>query len=191
MPEDRLRHDEDEVEQLDDLIDARSEGSSHFARDIDSADIDLDIPEDIDVDEALTFPHPKRKKDPYADIELMDTPDKDDIDIDWVESQEDLLPTDYMDDYDDALTTNLDDEDVVAEDQIEEIHSVEAGDIIYDVPIVTRMPKGFHVEEVGSEEAATPPDEEKRHPGELESAMASVTDEQDISLAEKFGGEIP
>ena len=114
MPEDRLRHDEDEVEQLDDLIDARSEGSSHFARDIDSADIDLDIPEDIDVDEALTFPHPKRKKDPYADIELMDTPDKDDIDIDWVESQEDLLPTDYMDDYDDALTTNLDDEDVVA-----------------------------------------------------------------------------
>ena len=80
---------------------------------------------------------------------------------------------------------------MLQEDQIEEIHSVEAGDIIYDVPIVTRMPKGFHVEEVGSEEAATPPDEEKRHPGELESAMASVTDEQDISLAEKFGGEIP
>lgn len=147
MPEDRLRRDTDEVHQLEDMIDARDHGTSHIARDVDAFDEDLEIPEDIDVDEALTFPHPKHKKDPNADIELMSTPQKDDLDIDWAEHQDDMLPSDYKDDYDDALTTDLADEDEIAEENIAELGDVTTGDAINGVPIVTRMPKGFSPEE--------------------------------------------
>ncbi|MEN6522041.1 MAG: hypothetical protein ABFD46_12940 [Armatimonadota bacterium] len=161
MPKDRLRHDHDNVENLDDIIEARSGGTSHFARDIDSAEKDFDLPEDLDVDDALTFPHPKHKKDPNANVELMDTPREDDIDINWAESAEDMLPSDYEDDYDDALTTNLSDEDEVADDQMDQIGSLNADDIIYEEPMVSRMPKGFRAEE-----------------------------EADTSIADKFGGEV-
>jgi hypothetical protein len=190
MPDDRLRHDHDNVEKLDDIIEARSGGTSHLARDTDSADKDFDIPEDIDVDDALTFPHPKHKKDPNEDVDLMDTPREDDIDIDWAESQEDMLPTDYEDDYDDALTTNLSDEDEVAEDQMDRIGDMDTDDLIYDTPMVTQMPKGFRAEEEASDEAATPRRERERHPGEMESAMQTESDEADISIADKFGGEV-
>ncbi|MBI2842238.1 MAG: hypothetical protein HYX78_02440 [Armatimonadetes bacterium] len=153
MPDDRLRYDRDEVENLEDLIEARTEGMSHLARDIDSADKDFDIPEDIDVDDALTFPHPKHKKKLGEGIELMGTPHEEDVDIDWRESQQDMLPSDYTDDYNDVLTTNLQDEDEVAEDQIDQIDTVSPADLIYEVPMVTRMPKGFRAEEAASEEA--------------------------------------
>lgn len=156
MPEDRLRHDEDDVENLEDIIDARDEGTSHLARDIDSADRDFVIPEDIDVDDALTFPHPKHKKDPNAGVELMGTPRPDDTDINWAESQEDMLPTDYMDDYDDALTTNLEDEDEVAEDQIQEIGHVGEDDILNENPLVTPLPRTFHSEDLTDEEVSEP-----------------------------------
>lgn len=190
MPNDRLRHDHDDVENLDDIIEARSGGTSHLAKDVDSADSDFDIPEDLDVDDALTFPHPKHKIDPNEGVELMDTPRKDDVDIDWAETQEDMLPTDYKNDYDDALTTDLADEDEVAEDQLDHIGNMDADDIIYEVPMVTQIPKGFRAEEAASEEAATPRRERERHPGEMESAMQTESDEADISIADKFGGEV-
>lgn len=185
MPEDRLRHDADEVKDLEDIIEAHDEGTSHLARDIDVADIDFDIPEDIDVDDALTFPHPKHKKDPNEDVELMDTPRKGDVDIDWAASQQDMLPSDYTDDYDDALTTNLKDEDEVAEDQIEEISSMGAEDLIYNTAVVTEVPSGSGPVEGPSGEEGTPPVELGRHPGrlpgEMESAMATGTDVEDFS----------
>ncbi len=62
MKRDRLKNDGQEVHNLEDIIEARSEGTSHFAEDIDAFEYDIEIPEDIDVDEALTFPHPKRDK---------------------------------------------------------------------------------------------------------------------------------
>jgi hypothetical protein len=190
MPDDRLRYDGDDIEQLDDLIEARDDGTSHFARDIDAADTDIDIPKDIDVDEALTFPHPKRKKNPNEDIDLMDTPRKDDIDIDWAESQGDMLPSDYEDDYDDALTTNLDDEDTVAEDQMSEISRMDADDLIDETPMVTGLPKGFRAEEEVSEEASSPPRRYEQQQVEMESAMETGTDEDAISIEERFGGEM-
>ncbi len=147
MPEDRLRHDHDNVENLDDLIEARDQGTSHFARDIDSADKDVDIPEDIDVDEALTFPHPKRKPDPNMDVDLMGTPHKEEVDIDWADSQQDMLPSDYEDDYDDALTTNLYDEDTVAEEQMDDIGQMEVEDVTDETPLEPPLPKGFHIDE--------------------------------------------
>ena len=182
MTDDRLRHDRDEVKNLDDIIEAHTEGTSHMARDIDAADKDFDIPEDIDVDEALTFPHPKRKKD--NEVELMGEPDEAEIDIGWAESQSEMLPSDYMDDYDDALTTNLEDEDEVAEEQIDEISTVSTEDLIYEVPIVTTMPEGFGAEEAPGEETATPKDEEARYPGELESTTQTGTNEEDITIAD-------
>jgi len=190
MPNDRLRHDEDDVENLDDIIDARSGGTSHFARDIDAADADIDIPEDIDVDDALTFPHPKRKRSLNEDVDLMSTPKKDDLDVGWQEHQDDMLPADYMDDYDDALTTDLSDEDEIADEQIGRIGDVDTDDIIYESPMVTQMPKRFRTEEEAGEKAATPKTERERHPGEMESAMQTKSDENDTSIAEKFGGEV-
>lgn len=190
MPENRLRHDHDKIEELEDLIYARDPTTSHMARDVDAAERDFDIPEDLDVDEALTFPHPKHKRDPNENVELMDTPRENDTDINWAESQEEMLPSDYENDYDDALTTNLEDEDTVAEGQIHELSKVEAEDLPYDTPMMTRAPKGSRAEEAASDEAATPIGERERHPGELESAMQSGTDEEEISIAERFGGEI-
>lgn len=67
---DRLRRDNEEVHNLDDLIEARNEDASHFARDVDALEDDLEIPDDLDVEQALTFPHPKRKNNGVEDIEL-------------------------------------------------------------------------------------------------------------------------
>ncbi len=172
MPDDRLRHDRDDVENLEDLIDARGESTSHIAHDRDAFGKDLEIPEDVDVDEALTFPHPKRKVDPNADVDLMGTPHKEDIDINWEESQYDMLPSDYMDNYDDAVTTHLSDDDDEERESVEELGDVTTGDVVYGVPIVTTMPKGF--QPVDEQEPA-----EGRRGGELESAMDTDSDEID------------
>jgi hypothetical protein len=148
MPEDRLRRDRDDVENLEDLIEARNEGTSEFARDVDAFDKDMDIPEDIDVDDALTFPHPKHKVDPNADVDLMDTPRKDEIDINWAESQQDLLPSDYMDDYDDAVTTQAtDNADDAAEDEVRHIGDLNTDDLIDETPIVASLPRNFSPED--------------------------------------------
>ena len=190
MQEDRLRHDRDEVEQLEDIIEARDEGTSHLARDVDAADEDFNIPEDIDVDDALTFPHPKHRRKPGEDIDLMDTPRKDDIDIDWRESQHDLLPSDYEDDYDDALTTNLYDEDTVAEEQIDEIADVEPMDLVEEMPMVEEAPGGFRGGEAESEEAAARSGGRVQPPTGLESAVETASDASDVTIAEKFADEV-
>jgi len=159
MPEDRLRHDHDNVEQLEDIIEARDESTSHLARDVDAAGTDLDVPEDLDVDEALTVPHPKHRPSQSDGIDLMGTPKKDDVEIDWRQSQHDLLPSDYESDYNDALTTNLHDEDTVAEEQIEEISGVEPMDLVEEAPMVTPLPKGFTAEEEAGEEGSAQPEQ--------------------------------
>jgi hypothetical protein len=191
MPEDRLRHDEDDVENLDDLINAREESSSDLARDTDAFDKDFDIPEDIDVDDALTFPHPKHKKDPVEDIDLMSTPHKEDSDINWAESQMDMLPTDYEDDYDDALTTNLEDEDEVAEDDMEAIGHIPVDEMIYDVQEgVIPERGGFRGEEAMKEEEAARHGGRKQGSLELESAMDTESDEEVTTVEDKFRGEV-
>lgn len=148
MPEDRLRHDRDNVENLEDIIEARDPGTSHLARDVDAFDQDLDIPEDIDVDDALTFPHPKHKKDPNDGVELMDTPRKGDAGVDWAESQTEMLPSDYMDRYDDAISTDaVDDDESEIEEQVDAIGHITAEEVTNGVPMITKLPKGFHAEE--------------------------------------------
>ena len=141
MPNDRLRHDHDNVEDLDDLIEARDEGTSHLAWDIDSAEKDFEIPEDIDVDDALTFPHPKHKKNPNADIDLMGTPREHDTDVNWAESQEEMLPTDYEEAFNEMLTTIPEDEEIAAEEQIEDMGEIKPDEPIEDEAVEISIPE--------------------------------------------------
>ncbi|MHB9035696.1 MAG: hypothetical protein ACYC64_03455, partial [Armatimonadota bacterium] len=96
--DDRLHKDRDEIHNPEDMIDAHSERTSHFGGDVDAHEVDIEISEEIDVDEALTFPHPKHKK--TEDIDLMDTPHKQDTNEEWSWGDQDFQPEDYEHGYD-------------------------------------------------------------------------------------------
>lgn len=143
MKKDRLREDKDEIHNLDDLIQAREPDTSHIAQDRDSLDRDVEIPESNDVDDALTFPHPKHKK--SEKIELMDTPNEKDMDEDW--DDQDILPSDYSHYYNEATSADVrDDPDEVAEDQIHTVDHLSL-DQIEGEPEVEVMPDRFTPDE--------------------------------------------
>jgi hypothetical protein len=148
MKRDRLRDDKEEIHNLDELIDARNPGTSHISRDIDALECDFEIPEDMDVDEALTFPHPHHEKSEH--IELMDTPHEADMDEDWAD--QDVLPTDYAHGYSEATTTDVrDDLDEIAEDQVHTIDHPSLDEIGNKTPGET-MPGVFTPDEEDSAE---------------------------------------
>ena len=137
MKKDRLRDDSEEIHNLDDLIEARDPG--HHAS-------DLEVPDDTDVDEALTFPHPHHKK--SEKIELMDTPNEENMDEDWAD--QDLLPSDYAHGYNEATTTDLrDDNDEIAEDAVHIIDHPSLDEIAGETPGET-MPDIFTPDEEDS-----------------------------------------
>lgn len=138
MKKDRLREDRDEIHNLDDIIQARDPTTSHVARDVDAFGYDVEIDEDTDVDEALTYPHPRH--DPHQahaeieNIELMGTPNKLDTDEEWAD--QDILPTDYAQGYDQVTTTDVrDDEDEIAEERVHEIAHPSLDEIADKEPI--------------------------------------------------------
>lgn len=138
MKKDRLREDKDEIRNLDDLIEAREPYRSHTGEDTDSVR-DVDIPDSTDVGEALTFPHPKRKK--SESIDLMSTPHAEDMDEDW--DDQDILPSDYSHHYEEAtLADPRDDEDAVAKDQIDQFDHLSL-DQTADEPEIEVMPSHF------------------------------------------------
>ncbi|MCE5197572.1 MAG: hypothetical protein ABFD54_04115 [Armatimonadota bacterium] len=142
MKEDRLRKDSDDIENLEDIIDAHSEHTSHIADDIDSFEHDIEIPEDIDVDDALTFPHPKHKK-RAEDVELMDTPHKENSEQAWDWEDQDFQPTDYEHGYNEATDTRaMDDMDEVREAQLHDIGEVDPDDTSDEIPVEV-MPDKF------------------------------------------------
>jgi len=107
--------------------------------DTDSLESDVDVPDDTDVDEALTFPHPKHKK--SEDIELMSIRHEEDMDEDW--DNQDILPSDYSHHYEEAtLADPRDDEDAVVEDQMRAVDHLTL-DQTADEPEVEVMPKQF------------------------------------------------
>ena len=125
MKKDRLRDDRQEIRNLRDLINAREPQTSHFAKDIDALDVDFELPEDLDVDAALTFPHPKTRKD---EPETLDKFDEDNMDEAY--DDPDLLPSDYSHQYSEAATTDpRDDRDEIAEEEIESIEHLTIGQI--------------------------------------------------------------
>lgn len=143
MKKDRLRDDNDKIHNLDDLIDARNPGSSHMASDRDSLEVDFEIPEDTDVDEALTFPHPHHKK--PDEIELMDTPHEENMDEDW--DDQDLLPSDYSHAYSEATTTDVrDEEDEIVEDEVHTMNHLSLDQTENEEPIEI-MPSHFTPDE--------------------------------------------
>lgn len=143
MKKDRLRDDRDRIHHLDDLIDARSPAISHIATNRDSLENDFEIPEDTDVEEALTFPHPHHKK--PETIELMDTPHEADLEEDW--NDQHLLPSDYSHGYSEATTADVrDDSDEIAEDQVHMIDHLSL-DQMSDEPPIEVMSNMFSPEE--------------------------------------------
>lgn len=148
MKKDRLREDRDEIHNLDDIIQARDPTTSHVARDVDAFGYDVEIDEDTDVDEALTYPHPRH--DPHQahaeieNIELMGTPNKLDTDEEWAD--QDILPTDYAQGYDQVTTTDVrDDEDEIAEERVHEIAHPSLDEIADKEPIEL-LPNKFAAE---------------------------------------------
>jgi len=138
---DRLHKDQDEIHNVDEIIEARAGESSLFT--------DVEIPEDVDVDEALTFPHPKHKRRDTDHIDLMGTPHEEDVE-DSLEDQ-DILPTDYEHGYDEATDTHAtDDLDMELEDTKHIIGHVDIDDVV-DLPGVEVMPKAFSADEEETE----------------------------------------
>jgi hypothetical protein len=134
MKNDPLRDDREEIHNLDELIEARTPNPSSS---------DLDVPEDIDVDEALTFPHPHHAQ--PEEIDLMDTPHQENMDEDWAD--QDILPSDYAQAYNDATTTDpRDDVDEIAEDELRALGHPSLDQFSRETPIET-MPGVFTPDE--------------------------------------------
>ena len=97
MTDERKNEEEEEVFNLDDLIEARSERDSSISADIDGMP-DADVSDmDVDVDKELSQPHrhgPTEDQILGIDVKLMDTPDERDIAFDRQDSEEEMLPTD-------------------------------------------------------------------------------------------------
>lgn len=145
MRKDRLRDDSDRIHNVEDIIEARSERTSHFADDIDSLEEDVELGEGVDVDHALTFPHPRDKHGREDDTELMDTPRRDQTEEDY--TYQDIQPSDYEDHYDDAVTQfATDDLDEVVEDRVHDMGRIDP-DIVDNEPEIEVMPGQFTPEE--------------------------------------------
>ena len=186
MAEDRLKKDYDIVENLDDLIEAREERDSAFSDSVDAMqDIDVSkLPDDPNFE--LTRPHhhkPSEEEQLGIDVELMDTPDENQIEFDWQDSVEEMLPTDP------------DPSEGMGEDgTISALGHMGATDIAGPVPSV----------EVGSETGTDYTKEEKEEfnldggkpqcpppgPVQVETAMDTDSDEMDFTIEEKFAGEV-
>ena len=147
MRKDRLRNDRAEIHTLGDLIDARKERTSQIAAGVGPFGEDIEIPEDIDVDEALTFPHPHHRK--AQTVDLMDTPHEEDLDEDW--DARDLQPTDYEHEYEEATDAHMtDDLDRVADEQIHSISRLQMKDVADQTPVEI-MPSRFSPDEESDE----------------------------------------
>lgn len=147
MRKDRLRDDREEIHNLDDLIDARDEQTSHITADRDAFEQDVEIPEDIDVDEALTFPHPKSHK--SEDIDLMDTPHAEDMDDEW--DSQDIQPSDYSHDYNEGTSVYpTDNVEEMIEEEIHETGHVRVNETADENP-VELMPDKFTPDEETTE----------------------------------------
>lgn len=144
MKKDRLRKNIDKIHTLEDLIDARDIHRSHFAGDIDAFRDDMDLADEIDINDALTFPHRRSKKRKF-DYYLMDTPNLDDLDDDW--ENQNIQPSDYSHGYDEGTTVFPDDdEDIMLEEKVHNVGQWKLNDVINE-PEIEVMQKKFAVDE--------------------------------------------
>ena len=145
MKPDALHEDRDEIHNLDDLIEARRSAVSRFGDDADSLQ-DIDLPDSVDVEEALTFPHPKHKK--SLRIDLMSVPHEEDMEDDQAQwAEQEILPTDYSHAYNDGTSTlATDDEDEIQEQRLHDAGRLDVEQVAEELPI-EQMPSKFTVDE--------------------------------------------
>lgn len=185
-PGDRLKQDYDLVENLDDLIEAREERTSAFADGTDAMkDVDLEhLP--FDEEEELGRPHhhkPSEEEKLGIDVELLDTPSKKQVEFDWQDSAEEMLPADPEAD-----------EGMGADTQIESLAHVGPTDLIGPVPSVEPSPETDtaatpeELEELGTDGGE--PERRPPMPIPLESAMETDSDEEDYRISDRFAGEV-
>lgn len=184
MSEDRLHKDYDLVENLEDLIEAREERDSYIADDVDGME-DIKSPNaQVDVSADLTFPHPKThssKDDRLGiNINLMDTPDANEVGFDWQDSAEEM-----------QLTDPESDEGMGEDSTVEFMEIINPSDF-----------EGTATSDEISPETDTAATQEERReydidggahtdpPVQVETGMDTDSDEYDFSIQDKFGGQI-
>jgi hypothetical protein len=128
------------VTNLEDLIEAREERTSAFADDVDGLP-DLDERADVDVEDALTFPHPHRKDRQSSEPEDVEAPDND-VGFDYQDNVHETLPSDYSEPYSDAMSTEVEDAEVVGEEELHEIGEMTPEDLIYRSAIIEQPEEG-------------------------------------------------
>lgn len=169
MAEDRLKKDFDEVENLSDLINAREERESAISDDLDGMkDFDTSkLP--VDPNQELTWPHPRTQSDEDGrlglNVDLMDTPDESQVEFDWQDSVEEMLSTDPLEDEGMGEDGAMSDVGHTGRDDLPEDQG------LYGID-------GGEPEQQGG--AVIP----------IESAMETDSDEDDISIQDKFAGQV-
>lgn len=178
--------DYDTVENLDDLIEARRDRDSDISADVDGMP-DADVADvDVDVNKELSQPHhhgPTEDQRLGLDVVLMDTPDEKNIGFDWQDSAEEMLPTDP-----------LPDEGMGDDESVEELREVDLVEIIEpessaepeEETDTTAEEEREEFELDGGDDQTCPP----AAPIPLESAMETDSDEEDLSIEDKFGGQV-
>lgn len=181
MADEITPEDYDRVENLDDLIEARRDRDSAVSADIDGMP-DADVSEvNMDVDKELGRPHhhgPSQDHLLGLDADLMDTPHKRDVSFDWQDSAEEMQPTDPPPD-----------EGMGDDEAVEELREVDLVEIIEPEALVESEEGDSTVEQFeldGGEDESCPPGA----PIPLESAMETDSDEEDLSIEDKFGGQV-
>lgn len=182
MAEDRTKKDYDNVENLKDIIRAREERVSAFADDVDAMeDVDLDhVP--IDPVEELTFPHPGHNAPDGSqaiDTELFANPDDKEVEFDWQDNAEEMLPPDP------EANEGMGDDDA-----LHTLGHVDPNELLGPIPSV----------EYGSETSTAATEEEREEYGldggepeerrnqgsiPLETAMDTDSDEYDFRVQDK------
>lgn len=190
MPEDRLHKDYDRVENLSDLIEAREERDSPFGDDEDAMeDIDLSKSK-ADPQKELGYPHhhdkPSEDHVLGIDVELMDTPNEKEIEFDWQDSVEEMLPTDPRPD-----------EGMGADDALEALAHIDPNELEGPVPsselhaetstAATEEEEAEYELDGGEKEC---PPEAGRGPIPIEGAMDTDSDEEDFRIIDRFEAQV-
>lgn len=106
------------VRKLEDLIEVRVERGH-----VGTFDEEIEVSEDVDVDDALTFPHPR-----HGHRELAAETSDEDTDS---EEEQDVQPTDYSHYYDEATDAHrTDEEEEIIEEEIHVVGHVSVDEMV-------------------------------------------------------------
>jgi hypothetical protein len=182
---DRLHKDYDNVENLSDLIRARSERVSAESDDTDAMEDTNPEGLALDPSDQLTYPHPHTRSDQEAaegiNVELMGTPGENEIGFDWQDSVEEMLPTDP-----DAS------EGMGLDSEMAGMEGFDTGNITGSTFISDKEQEtDITATKEEKEELGTDGGEPFRPSNtiDLDTAMDTDSDEEDFSIEDRFAGQ--